>query len=229
VRTPEFKAWFGDWTAQAEYRAKVQRLLDGDVVETLTGQELPKSEGSLRDQAWKVFGEFNYRVVNPDIGQIALTRAGIKATIYHGLNREKIAAFRAVKNVVENGVIINHSKNWKGRGYDTSVVCAKIRIGETDYICEVIVRTVEGHPNRFYLHEVNARKALADTLQTPTGRASTSESARPVSSIFVDKYQEVKGETSKVVDENGEPLVVYHVTDSDFNTFDRKSPIALTR
>lgn len=29
-----------------------------------------------------------------------------------------------------------------------------------------------------------------------------------------------KNSSSKVVDENGEPKVVYHVTDADFNTFD---------
>lgn len=35
--------------------------------------------------------------------------------------------------------------------------------------------------------------------------------------------------SSKIVDENGEPLAVYHVSDADFDTFDRMSHLEVRR
>lgn len=75
------------------------------------------------------------------------------------------------------------------------IVAASVRIGAEDFVCEVVVaRKLKG--NSFYLHEVNLKEKLSDTIKT----ARLSE-VNP--SAF-----------SKVVDENGEPKVVYHGTRS---------------
>ena len=61
-----------------------------------------------------------------------------------------------------------------------------------------------------------------DTIKTATGAVGIKGVARPTGSIIAQRLAESKSknaDVSKVVDENGEPLVVYHATDGEFNEF----------
>ena len=123
----------------------------------------------------------------------------------------------AVKDVIENGFIFNRETNWKNRNYDSAVIVAPISINNTDYICEAVI-TRRPNENRFYLHEVEIKETLEKAFKTPTeGRASQA------SKLIIGKHiAEVKGNVSKVVDENGEPMVVYHGSTAMFNEFRSK-------
>ena len=55
----------------------------------------------------------------------------------------------------------------------------------------------------------------------PSTVKKTSSSATSRFDVLnISKIADKINSCSKVVDENGEPKVVYHVTDADFNTFD---------
>ena len=125
----------------------------------------------------------------------------------HGIGALKAGAFYAVPEVIQKGKVFDRQQNWKGRGYDTAVLAAPISIADKEYICEVIV---EQRPNRqgFYLHEVQIKEKLLDVFKTGvvTGTSGASKS------VLLDVWQRVKQieeNGSKVVDENGEPLVTY--------------------
>ena len=78
----------------------------------------------------------------------------------HGLGRRKAAAFASVKAILEKGMVLRYSKNWKNRDYDAVVIGGKIEIergedaGEYYEICVVRI----GQNNRMYLHEVDIEK-----------------------------------------------------------------------
>jgi len=149
----------------------------------------------------------------------------VRSSLGHGIGREKAAAFAAVPDVIRNGYVFDRKGNWKNRGVDSFVLVAPIRIGSDNYACEAIVeQRIDGKERRFYLHEVNLQSQLSDTIKTATGAASIEKPSRPVRSILAKDYSEFNRDSvSKVVDENGEPLAVYHGTNAgEFFEFDRE-------
>ena len=77
----------------------------------------------------------------------------------HGIGRNKAIAYAAVKEVIEQGVLIDFDKNHKNRNYDSAVLSAPIEIAENRWICSVVITKKED--NRFYLHEVVEQKKLS--------------------------------------------------------------------
>ena len=92
--------------------------------------------------------------------------------------------------MIEKGVVFDRNDDWKGRGYATAAIAAPIRMGGKDYVCELIVNRYKDR-NAFYLHEVNLKEKLSDTIKTATGAVSIGESARPVMSIIAQRLAEV--------------------------------------
>ena len=199
VRTPAFKRWFGDWERNAELLAARDFVLTGDNVAEISGTEFQRGERSLVDRVSEHFAAFGGEAVSPALGRVVLNRSGVKSSVAHGIGSKKAAAFAAVKNVVENGVVFDRNEDWKGRGYGTAVIAAPVRIGAEDYVCEIVVaRKPQG--NTFYLHEVNLKEKLSDTIKTATGAVSVGEPARPVRSIIAQRLSEVNpSAVSKVV------------------------------
>ena len=215
VRTPNFKKWFGDWEKEAWAKAAMDFLERTAPVANLTGQEFQKDGVKLTDKVPAYFKSIGNVARNDELGDVVLDLKGVEDSIAHGVGRLKSAAFMAVPDVIEKGFIFNREENWKERGWNTAVIVAPVKIGEEDYVCEVVVKKVRGQ-QRFYLHEVEIKKTLDGVFKS----VANSGNASQVSKLIIGKHlAEVKGNVSKVVDENGEPLVVYHGTESDFFEF----------
>ena len=83
----------------------------------------------------------------------------------------KNIAYAAVPDVIKNGFIFDKQKNWKGRGYDTIVLLAPIKIGKENHVCEVVIK--QGVERQgFYLHEVELSEKFTDVFKTATGSTS---------------------------------------------------------
>ena len=215
VRTPNFKKWFGDWEKEAWAKAAMDFLERTAPVANLTGQEFQKDGVKLTDKVPAYFKSIGNVARNDELGDVVLDLKGVEDSIAHGVGRLKSAAFMAVPDVIEKGFIFNREENWKERGWNTAVIVAPIKLGEDDYVCEVVVKKVRGQ-QRFYLHEVEIKKTLDGVFKSVANNGNASQ----VSKLILGKHlAEVKGNVSKVVDENGEPLVVYHGTESDFFEF----------
>lgn len=106
---------------------------------------------------------------NPEIGTV---KRSVKDSWSHGHERFKASAFAAVPDVVSKGRIIDRQSNWKGRGYDTVVIAAPIKLGQEDRVMTVIVEKREN--NRFYLHEAYLKENLQKSLSFKTGASQTS-------------------------------------------------------
>lgn len=225
VRTPSFKKWFGDWERLAELYAARDFALNSEPVAEVSGNDFqkdPTGANTLIDRVADYFAGLGGKAESPDLGTVELTRRGVKSSVAHGIGAKKAAAFAAVKDVIEKGVVFDRNDDWKGRGYATAAIAAPIRMGGKDYVCELIVNRYKDR-NAFYLHEVNLKEKLSDTIKTATGAVSIGEPARPVMSIIAQRLAEVNpASVSKVVDENGEPLVVWHGSEKRFSEFSNK-------
>lgn len=206
ARTPNFKRWFGDWEKEAWAKAAMDFLEKTAPVRELSGGEFQKDGVKLTEKVPAYFKSIGNVAHNDELGDVVLDLKGVEDSIAHGIGRLKSAAFMAVPDVIEKGFIFNREENWKERGWNTAVIVAPIKLGEGDYVCEVVVKKVRGQ-QRFYLHEVERKKTLDGVFKSVANNGNASQ----VSKLILGKHlAEVKGNVSKVVDENGEPKVVYH-------------------
>ncbi len=216
VRTKAFKKWFGDW----ELAAKAKYLLGNKYVKVLTGTEFQKDETPITKKVAQCYNDrFNGRIERKHFGEVILDERSVKDSIAHGIGRTKSAAFAAVPEIIRDGVEIDTQENWKGRNRDSFTFAAPVEIGGKPYVGVVIVTrgAVKGD-NRFYLHEVILQENLQSERIKTDNKADThnGDIAKVLKNIVSTKEN-----ASKVVDSNGEPLVVYHGarTDTQFYAF----------
>jgi len=208
VRTKRFKEWFGDW----ETATTANHLLEGEPVANLTGNEfLAKPGMTFVEQVVDYFNKSGGKASSA-FGVVLLDRKGIKNSKGHGMSRTKAAAFSSVKEVLENGVVVlpldYHMVH--GKKQKTGMIAAPITIGGERYVC--IVEVIENSKDkRLYVHEAFSRKNLQGLVASSQVRGGNSSSPQGLGEIakVLQDIVTTKENSSKIVDENGEPLVVY--------------------
>ena len=155
---------------------------------------------------------------SPIFGDVVLDRDGVDDSLAHGMGRLKAIAYAGVKDVIEGGILIDYDVNHKGRGYDSAVVAAPIDISGNRYICYVVITRKKGN-SRFYLHEVWTIKNLTEVRSNAAQRQPSQ--LQGTAKILQDIVT-ANENSSKIVDENGEPRVVYHSGAKDINIFSRE-------
>ena len=143
----------------------IQQTSQISPVANVQGTEFQKGETDLVTQVENYFNSVGGVVQNPQLGDIKLTKNGIKSDIAHGIGRKKAAAFAAVPEILKNGYVVDFQKNWKNRNYDTAVVAAPITISGEPYMAAVIL-TRNQKENAFYLHEVQTMEEGAEPFKT---------------------------------------------------------------
>ena len=215
VRTKAFKKWFGDW--EKSFQKKF--LLSDNVVDKLKGDEFKSDGVPLTEKVDKYYKEkYNGKVDRDDLGEVILDKRSVKDSIAHGIGKLKASAFAGVPEVIKKGLIIDKQENWKGRNYNSVTIAAPIEIGGENYVCvAIVIRGKATSKNSFYLHEVLLQKNLLnENFKTDTKADShQGDVAKLLQNIVTTK------ESSKIVDENGEPMVVYHSGNSGITAFSR--------
>ncbi len=163
--------------------------------------------------------DHNGIAINPVLGEVILSKSGIDHSIAKGTVIEpKAAAFEAVPDVIEKGRIVHLETNWKGRGYDTYTIAAPVEIlGKHRVVTVVVMKEKNG--NRFTLQRVDVTEKLRQDAQKSGSAArsiagSSTSAAAPFRNILLEIFNVNENDVSKVVDAHGEPLVVYHGTES---------------
>lgn len=176
-------------------------VVNMEPVSYLKGNEFMKGDKNLGQQVREYFASFGNVVHNDVVGDIIINNRSFKDDSSHGLGRLKSMTFKAVPEVLKNGKILNHSKNWKERGYDSVIIGAKINIEsgeyEGDYYELCVVKVDES--NRLYLHEVHTTKMDEASFKTGATQKGglPGEAIHPsIYSIF-DKLLNVNGEETK--------------------------------
>ncbi len=132
-------------------RSNIPAIKDVKPVANVTGQEVGKTD-RVTDRVYNFFQSIGGKVRREGFGDVLFSKSKIKnSMVGHGIGDAKIELAAAVPGVIENGVQINYTPNWKGRGYDSYVFAAPVTYkGAETYVTAVVVRDTA---NRYYLHE----------------------------------------------------------------------------
>ncbi|MCU6798896.1 hypothetical protein [Alitiscatomonas aceti] len=171
-----------------------------DSLVTIKGDEFQGTAREIRPQILKLYDSYENKIHNEVVGDIYLTNKSVRDDLSHGFGRKKAAAFASIKDVLENGLVLRHSKNWKNRRYDAVVIGGKITIeegedaGEYYEVCVVRV----GEDNRLYLHEVDIEKtdSVPFNYAEDFSRDSSGYDYPSINSVF-EKLREVNRSVEK--------------------------------
>ncbi|MDD6214711.1 MAG: hypothetical protein PUB42_05975, partial [Firmicutes bacterium] len=121
------------------------------------------------DYVMKVFNEQENIAHNSVIGDVELSKSGAKSTIMHGFGREKLAAIKAIKPVIENGEVISKVTNYNNTDVDRYIVAAKGVINGEKAIVGVVVKSYPSKigNSKFYLHEAEIIKTGSPVMTAP--------------------------------------------------------------
>jgi len=234
-----------EFDSNTDFDKNIKYVANMKPVATLNGNEFAKSSTDLVTQVSEYFNSIGNKVESK-YGTVILNRTGVKSSISHGIGRKKAVAFMAVPDVIKNGRIIDYTDNYKKRGYDTAVFSAPIQLGNEDYYVAAVVN-VNKNSNEYYLHEIAMVNKKEDETLFKTGNGQKTTPSNASSSIYslLNKLQNVNNnetkfsldidsdgnkltqqqaeyfKNSKVRDEGGNLLKVYHGTTENFTVFDK--------
>ena len=213
VRTEAFKRWFGDWEKAAR---KVK------IVKTAKDHGFPNFSDARKWAKSEIVGAY----YNPEIGKVNVSGAAVdKYLSQKAVDKSKdkdshLAALRVLPELIENSFVGEVHEDRKGVKNVKDIVrlfgCLDI-----DGIKNVVKITVKRYnsPNektKAYTYEVTEIEPVVGTHgdgKNPLAR-TTDDSISAAKLLENVEKSNKKGEiilkSSKVVDENGEPLVVYH-------------------
>lgn len=154
------------------------RVLQGEPVAVLRGDEAPQGYPLLRAWATKVFRDAGGQAVNPELGAVVLDERAVRDSMAHGMNPFKAAAFAAVPRILEQGVVVA-----EGRANDVQsyFVSAPVQIKEVDDIVTVLVRQ-DVNSRRMYLHSVITKENLLKARDSGAGAEAPEERSGKVTS-----------------------------------------------
>lgn len=226
VRTKAFKSWFGDW----EKAARIEKLRKSEPV-VITGEEYKGKYELNRDsaKAWikdNLRGEYTIA----DTGEkIAIGRKGINKVTSHSMGNEAhLKSLIAVPKMLEQSVFITEEKADKlNAQYPTyRYYVVGLNIAGVDYTAKLTIG-VDENGNKYYDHaltEIEKGKLLDQINGQAVDNGFMSTGAEPNPSVTDSKDTKLvsilQTNSSKFVDENGEPMVFYHNTNNNFSVFD---------
>lgn len=221
VRTKAFKKWFGDW----EKVARIEKLRNSPSI-IATGEEyIGNYELSNKSAAEYINNELRGSYTNKDTNEsIKITRKGaFKVTRHDAENEVHLKSIALIPEMLENAIFITEESNDKRindfESYRYYVV--GVNMAGVEYTAKLVIGVKNGET--YYDHSLTEieKTNLIDRRDEISSSFTANEDA-----IFEYKDKRLISilqiNSSKVVDANGEPKVVYHGTPNIFTAFDKK-------
>ena|GEM_PF-2244612 len=227
TRTARFKKWFGDWE-----KAAVAKAIESLSTVKVVSHDYSKSDlkaiykqiGSvLKDGRMVLFGHRAFGKNYKEGGLFAKIIPQIDE-IFKG----SILAYEQEDNLAgtirRDGTV--HKEHRNISKYSNYVGKCSID-GKTYYVRFTVQeeKTTGGNVHSTFVTNVELYNNTANVASAPTikrgGRSDTDSITDAKLQNFFESAREAGENSSKIVDENGEPLVVYHGTRGAFSVFDR--------
>lgn len=203
ARTPNFKRWFDDWEMLAEAYPE-HEIFDIDEAYKFARGNLQGGEFTSKDGHTATLGRSGIDKMNSGLARGKT-----------GNNRLHALAFANVGKLFENSELLEAELPRDG---DSNIkqylkFYAPLYMDGRFYVVKITARELYSG-NKLYSLEGLDIIEESEYRGQPRGSKENSISADYSDSVknFVKKIQEIKENVSKVVDENGEPLAVYHGT-----------------
>ncbi len=208
VRLASFKEWFGDW----EKVLRIDKLRNAESIVLEWGEQYPLNRKDAKQ--WlkdNIRGEYT----NKDTGEkIDVLKIGVDKVTSHGEREEAhLKSLISIPQLIEDSTFIEERPNRKDNDkYDSyRYYVAGLNIDGVEHTVKVVVG-VKGD-NRYYDHELTTieKGNLINSLSLIAKQEAENQTS-------FSEYKDttlislLQTNSSKVVDENGEPLVVYHGT-----------------
>lgn len=195
-------------TIQDDIKTNLKDVANMPTVSNVKETEFSKGKIKLVDQVAEFFDDIGNNVYNEMLGDVELSRKGVKDDISHGIGRAKAISFKAIPDIIKNGKIVNYSSNYKGKGHARVVIAAPIEIvGSQEKICGKYIMAVvlrrENAKQRFYMHEVATIKRDELLFKTRTyNKVISNPSNNPsLEEILTNIVGNVKNKHSKMTNE----------------------------
>lgn len=227
VRTRAFKRWFGDWEKAARLR----------LIDALNPISVDGNPSIEQREAEAVFSNLENGKNRYDGREVVWVKNSVGKIMRHkGFDTSRLIP--AIKDVFDASVPIlseaeerktGHKEHSNFKGYHHYV--GKISLDGRDYyvrftLQEINTRKKNIVPNQLHSAFVSDVEIMSAGNRVNTGNSpATAETSTPVDvklQNFIESSRTAVENSSKVVDENGEPMVVFHGTNSDFTAFDTK-------
>lgn len=213
VRTPAFKRWFGDW----EHAYRINKWLSNENVLAID----PDKYSGLYELNWRSAKRYaldNLRgqyKVDDNGAVIELTRDGVSEIISENMGSELgLKLITYIPDIIKNSTFVYAEENQKSKNtFDYyEYYLTDISVDSKNYIVKSAVGVRNGR--RYYtfnLSEIKDKGAFIDSRPV-----SDIQPGRPTSQGSLPDIKDTRllsilqADSSKVVDENGEPLIVYH-------------------
>lgn len=226
VRTPNFKAWFGDWEAvRAQERLDAMEPVQVRVPDAWRGLGHAELRQKMAEELDRMVRE-KVEINHPELGSIQVGRVGAKKSKSTSPDPAKVLVTAGIEALIPASIYARSTPSFGGDGPDIagySTLLASVDVEGTPLVAAFTVRhQADGrwYYNAVTLHDSN-RKAR-DSNGRPDQQAGSSVAPLAGLGEFSRKsLARVNPEAvSKVVDSaTGEPLVVYHGTGKDFTEF----------
>lgn len=225
VRTKAFKDWFGDW----ELAAKVVKIISANMEHGF------KNFAEARKWAKEnLLGTY----INPEIGEIVVSGKAIdkylsgKAVEQSHSRDAHLSALQVLPKLIENSIVgeIHEDRDKNSNIKDIVRLFGAMNIGnETSRVKITVKRYSDNNtPNKAYTYEVTEIEPLDGHWTTHAQNADFV----PTSNDSITGAKLLKGienskglpilNYSKIVDENGEPMIAYHSGNEGINVFSRE-------
>lgn len=220
VRTDAFKKWFGDWeVADALKRFDEQKGIPLPVKAITATENLKPIDAAI---VWGEEHGLYKESIQTIIGKVVVDARSIKNSLSHGFGQMKLDAITTLKEGLPIAVKMEELDDTAGNQIKNTFLTYKVMLGDTP--CAVVCRVrTDMNIQKLYIHEVfPENKIKTEPLQTAAALKQPHGGPRLFRNIISRFFNADNRASSKVVDENGEPLVVYHGTGADFNVFDKR-------
>lgn len=214
VRTTAFKNWFGDW----EKAARIEKVRRSKAV-VISGSEY-KGKYDLTRNSAKQWAKDNIRgeYMIADTGEkVNVSKVSINEVLSHGeRDAAHLKSISSIGKLLHNAIFITETPNAKDNDKYESYryYIEGVKIDGEDYTAKIVVGVKNG--KTYYDHRLTKieKGSLLDSLN-----GLSNSVAEKQQTSFTGKDSKLlsilQTNSSKVVDENGEPIVVYHGTLAD--------------
>lgn len=221
VRTKAFKEWFGDW----EKATRIEKLRNSPSIIATGEEHIGKYELNNKSAAEYINSELRGSYTNKDTNEeIKITRKGaFKVTRHDAENEVHLKSIALIPKMLEDAIFITEEINEKGNsGFESyRYYIVGLNMGGVDYTAKLVIGVKNGET--YYDHSLTEieKTNLIDRRDEISSSFTANEDA-----IFEYKDKRLISilqiNSSKIVDANGEPKVVYHGTPNIFTAFDKK-------